>query len=226
LEVHEDVIEFLPGDYVCGDCGQPTVPMTNGFEEFEYIDLIERSFLLKRTKRQKYMKTSECPNPIIVAPKPPEPETLGGRYGLVFYVLVALSKYVDHQPLNRQTQQMARIGLKVTSQSLFNCQWLVCNRASTTYEAIQTEKGRRLLARTVGEAEVVCRPPRGPDVEQRRRTRAEMRGHRSQQFQGLAQQTGRARRGHDVHDLRNGPYPRHRSRQVPRSGPSARSTRG
>lgn len=139
LEVHEDVIEFIPGDCVCGDCGQAILPMTNGFEESEYVDVIERSFLLKRTKRQKYTKTCECPNPIMVAPKPPEPETLGGRYGLVFCVLVALSKYVDHQPLNRQTRQMARTGLKVTSQSLFNCQWLVCNRASTTYDAIQED---------------------------------------------------------------------------------------
>jgi transposase len=139
LEVVEETYEILPEHCVCGDCGQPTVAMTNAFEESEYVDVIERSFQLKRRKRQKYAKTCDCPNPIVAAPGEQEPETLGGRYGINFCVLVVLSKYVDHQPLNRQAKQMARMGLETTSQSLFNCSWLVCNRASTTYDAIQED---------------------------------------------------------------------------------------
>src|SRR5271169_2107056 len=44
----------------------------------------------------------------------------GGRYSVDFAIYVAISKYFDHLPLERQVRMMAREGLVVTSQTLWD----------------------------------------------------------------------------------------------------------
>jgi hypothetical protein len=52
----------------------------------------------------------------------PGPEKLipGGRYTVEFAVEVAVGKYTDHLPLERQVRMMAREGLEVDSQTLWD----------------------------------------------------------------------------------------------------------
>jgi hypothetical protein len=52
----------------------------------------------------------------------PGPEKLipGGRYTVEFAVEVAVGKYTDHLPLERQVRMMAREGLEVNSQTLWD----------------------------------------------------------------------------------------------------------
>lgn len=44
----------------------------------------------------------------------------GGRYSTAFAVAVAISKYADHLPLERQVKIMKREGLVVESQTLYD----------------------------------------------------------------------------------------------------------
>jgi transposase len=63
----------------------------------------------------------------------------GGRYSPEFAVAVVVSKYLDHLPLERQVRMMAREGLDVTSQTLWDQLNAVAYRLEPTYRAIRHE---------------------------------------------------------------------------------------
>ena len=104
-------------DLVCPKCGANLRVMANQFEESELIVAVERKYVLQQVQQQKY-NCGGCGH-IDTAPGPLKP-IRGGRYGLSFAVDVAVSKYVDSLPLERQVVRMGRQGLRVTSQTLWD----------------------------------------------------------------------------------------------------------
>jgi transposase len=113
-------------DKVCPNCGGGLLEMEGQFEEHDEIDVIPMRFVLKRHQRQKY--ACRCGSCIETA-LGPDRLTPGGRYSVDFAIYVAISKYCDHLPLERQVRMMAREGLVVTSQTLWDqieqLTWLV-----------------------------------------------------------------------------------------------------
>src|SRR5262249_54583465 len=101
----------------CPQCGGVLKAWEGQFEESEEIDVIERRFVLKKHKRQKYRCT--CNACIETAPLP-EKLFDGARYSIDFAVEVAVAKYLDHLPLERQVRVMAREGLVIDSQTLWD----------------------------------------------------------------------------------------------------------
>jgi transposase len=65
----------------------------------------------------------------------------GGRYAPEFGIGVAVAKYADHLPLERQVRMMAREGLIVDSQTLWDQLNAIAHHLEPTYEAL----GRRAL---------------------------------------------------------------------------------
>ncbi len=53
----------------------------------------------------------------------PDKLVAGGRYSIDFAVDVAITKFADHLPLERQVRQMARDGLDVDSSTLWEQTW-------------------------------------------------------------------------------------------------------
>jgi transposase len=104
-------------DKVCPKCGGGLDEMAGQFEEHIEVDVIPCRFVLKRHKRKKYRCT--CGACIETAPGP-EKLIDGGRYSVAFAIHVAISKYCDHLPLERQVRMMGREGLSVTSQTLWD----------------------------------------------------------------------------------------------------------
>jgi transposase len=104
-------------DHVCPSCGGGLEVMAGQFEQSEEIDVLERQFVLVRHKRKKYR--CSCGGCIETAP-PPEKLIAGGRYSMDFAVSVAVAKYTDHLPLERQVRVMKRQGLLVDSQTLWD----------------------------------------------------------------------------------------------------------
>ncbi len=104
-------------DCSCKGCGGDLRILVEQFEESELISSVRRSFVLKEIKRQKY-SCSGCgtlcaaPGPMRLIP--------GGRYDIAFAVQVALDKYLDAMPLERQLRKMSRVGLDVTSTTLWD----------------------------------------------------------------------------------------------------------
>lgn len=113
----ETVVCELEAGCSCAGCGGDLSVLAEQFEESELISSMRRSFVLKEVKRQKYA-CSGCgtlcaaPGPLRLIP--------GGRYDIAFAVQVALDKYLDAMPLERQLRKMARVGLDVSSQTLWD----------------------------------------------------------------------------------------------------------
>ena len=88
--------------------------------------------------RQKYR--CACNGAVVTAPGPAV-LIAGGRYAPAFAVGVAVAKYEDHLPLERQVRMMAREGLLVESQTLWDQLNALAHHLEPTYEAV----GRRAL---------------------------------------------------------------------------------
>ena len=104
-------------DRACPKCGGDLREWQGQFEDSEEIDVVERSFRIVRHRRQKY--TCRCGECVETALGPPK-LIPGGRYSVDFAVAVAVAKYADHLPLERQVKQMGRLGLEVDSQTLWD----------------------------------------------------------------------------------------------------------
>jgi transposase len=66
----------------------------------------------------------------------------GARYSIDFAIEVAAAKYIDHAPLERQVRIMAREGLRVTSQTLWDCLEHLARPLACAYQAIHREQLR------------------------------------------------------------------------------------
>jgi transposase len=114
VDVPHDLDE---ADKVCKACGGALAEIEGQFEESEEVDVLERRFVLKKHKRKKYR--CACGGCIETAPPPPKLAP-GGRYSIDFAIEVAIGKYLDHLPLERQVRIMRREGLVVDSQTLWD----------------------------------------------------------------------------------------------------------
>jgi transposase len=117
LEQLVRVHELDVADQICPQCGGMLQVWEGQYEESEEIDLIERRYVRVLQKRQKYR--CAC-NACIQTASAPERLIAGGRYSTAFAVHVAVGKYADHLPLERQVKIMGRQGLRIDSQTLWD----------------------------------------------------------------------------------------------------------
>jgi len=113
----QTVTHTLDEGCACEGCGGDLRELAEQFETSELISSVRRSFVLKEVKRHKYACNGcgtirTAPGPLRLIP--------GGRYDLGFAVQIALDKYLDAMPLERQLRKMSRVGLKITSQTLWD----------------------------------------------------------------------------------------------------------
>lgn len=115
LVVEEHTLD--EADRTCGVCNGTLEVMGDQAEETEEIDVIAREFVLKKHVRRKYRcHCGEC----VETASAPRRLIPGGRYSTAFAIAVAISKYADHLPLERQVRIMRREGLVVDSQTLYD----------------------------------------------------------------------------------------------------------
>jgi transposase len=118
-----EVVHVLEeADQTCPQCGGTLRPMAGQTEDAEEITVVERQFVLVTHKRQKYR--CACNGCVDTAPGPlrltSRPDARGQRYAPEFAVEVAIGKYADHLPLERQARIMRREGLAIDSQTLWD----------------------------------------------------------------------------------------------------------
>jgi transposase len=133
----------LPSDQrQCPACGGELTEMADQCETSERITSIKLTYHVARHVRQKYRCV--CNGAVVTAPGPAQLMP-GGRYAPEFAVGVAVAKYADHLPLERQVRMMAREGLRVDSQTLWDQIQALARHLEPTYEAL----GGRALAAPV-----------------------------------------------------------------------------
>jgi transposase len=121
-------------DHVCPSCGGQLAVMAGQSEDSEEVDVLERQFVLVRHKRQKYR--CSCGSCIETA-LGPDKLIPGGRYSTDFAVSVAVAKYADHLPLERQVRIMKRQGLVVDSQTLWDQINALARHLQPAHEALR-----------------------------------------------------------------------------------------
>ena len=119
-------------DRTCPKCGGHLELLEGMTEDAEVIDMVERRFVIKHRRCQKY----GCGCTIHTAPKPVE-NIKGGRYTLQFAVGVALGKYCDHAPLTRQCRMMKQQGLEIDSQTLWDQIDALARHLVPTYDKLR-----------------------------------------------------------------------------------------
>ena len=117
LPVIERTLTLDDADRVCTSCGGELNEWEGQTEDSEEIDAFERRFVRVIYKRKKYR--CRCGGCIETAPGP-QKLIAGGRYAPDFAAQVAVSKYADHLPLERQVRIMKRHGLVIDSQTLWD----------------------------------------------------------------------------------------------------------
>jgi len=120
-------------DQACTECGGQLEEWKDQFEESEEVDVVDVQYVLKKHKRKKYRcicgaKIETALGPLKLIP--------GGRYSLDFAIHVAIAKYLEHMPLDRQVRRMGRQGLEVTSQTLWDQTWALALQLESTADRI------------------------------------------------------------------------------------------
>jgi transposase len=122
LPVIERVHALDDADRACPKCGGALTEIPGQTEDSEEVTVVERRFVLVKQMRKKYR--CACNGCIETAPAPPKLTTRkdarGRRYSIEFAVEVAIGKYLDHLPLERQVRIMQREGLDIDSQTLWD----------------------------------------------------------------------------------------------------------
>ena len=120
-------------DRNCPICGETLAEMGDQAEESEEITVVSAEYKILKHRRQKYR--CRCNEQVMTAPGPAK-LIPGGRYSIDFAVHVAEQKYLDHLPLERQTRAMARAGLDVDSQTLWDQINALARHLEPTYRAL------------------------------------------------------------------------------------------
>jgi transposase len=139
LPTIEKVHELDDADRACPQCGGALREMTGQTEDSEEITVLERQFVIVKHQRKKYR--CACNGCVETAPGPvrlaTQPDTRGHRYAPAFAVEVAIDKYLDHLPLERQARRMRREGLTIDSQTLWDQLEALATVLQPSYEALR-----------------------------------------------------------------------------------------
>ncbi len=143
-----DIRHELPADQRgCPACGGTLTELVGQCETAERITTVKATYHIEHHARQKYR--CACNGAVAT----------GGRYSPVFAVSVAVAKYTDHLPLERQVRMMAREGLVVDSQTLWDQLQALARPLEPTYEAL----GQQALAAPVIHVDETRWPRLGSD---------------------------------------------------------------
>lgn len=134
LPVVEELLELPSAERICPTCEGSLKPMGDQTEDSEEITVVQRRFVLVKRQRQKYR--CRCNAAVVTAPVPPK-LIPGGRYAPELAVEVAIDKYLDHSPLERQSRKMARQGLSISSQTLWDQIEALAQVLTPSYKALR-----------------------------------------------------------------------------------------
>jgi transposase len=126
--------ELEAADRACVLCGKELCEWEGQDEKCPEIDLVQRSFVLKKHARKKYR--CECGAAPVTAEGPLRMPG-GGLYSLNFAIEVAFSKYGLHLPLERQARWMVQQGLDMSSSTLWDQIEQLARVLSLSYETLR-----------------------------------------------------------------------------------------
>lgn len=134
LALEEVVHELDAADLACAQCGNALCEWPGQTEDCREIDLVQRSFVIKKHVRKKYR--CKCGAAPVTADGPVRMPG-GGLYSLDFAIEVAFGKYGLHLPLERQARWMLQQGLDMSSSTLWDQIEKLARVLSPAYDALR-----------------------------------------------------------------------------------------
>jgi transposase len=134
LAVVEETLDVDEPDRVCTSCGGDLTEWEGAEDEVEQIDVVERQWVVRKTKLKKYR--CACGGCVVTADAPPK-LIKGGRYSADVAIATAVGKHIDHLPLARQSRMAKRQGALITRQALWDQLWALCELVAPLCERIR-----------------------------------------------------------------------------------------
>jgi len=145
LQLEEQIHELPTDERSCPACHGQLEEMGDQFEETEEITVVQRQFKLIQRRRRKYR--CRCNGAVVTAPGPQGHLVRpGGRYSVEFAIEVAVDKYMNHLPLDRQRRMMLQQGLLIDTQTLWDQLFALYGHLKPSYDA--------LLERILGQPQI------------------------------------------------------------------------
>ena len=134
VNLEQEELSYKIDQEICPRCDSHSFfEMNNCFEESSEFEVVERRYVLKRHKRQKY-SCKGC-NSIVTAPGGVK-LTPGAEFSIQIATQVACDKFEDHLPLERQRKQMKRAGVNVEVKTLYGLTEHLYNRLRSLEDLI------------------------------------------------------------------------------------------
>ena len=130
----DTLVELDDDGRVCPACDGELEAIDGVTEDSELIDVIERQFIVRTIKRQKYR--CRCNGAIQLVP-PPVKHIARGRYSLDFGAHAFGRKYGWHEPFDRQRRAMKLHGLDISTQALWDQVEAIAGTLEPVYEALR-----------------------------------------------------------------------------------------
>jgi len=135
LKLPVEQLHHNPSEVTCSLCGEQMTDWEGHAQVSQEITVVRRSFKII----EHHAHTFRCTCTNLKTAKTPDRLIPGGRYSVDFAVEVAIEKYADHQPLERQVNRMKREGLQVTSTTLWDQLHALYLLALPTYLALHDQ---------------------------------------------------------------------------------------
>lgn len=122
LDIKEDTFDLDDADKKCTSCGGELSAWDGADDVVEVVDRIPAQWIIRKCTLKKYRcKCGRC----VVTADGPKKLIIGGRYTLDVALQSCVEKFVFHIPIERQARMAADVGMKISSQTLWDQQWAV-----------------------------------------------------------------------------------------------------
>lgn len=129
LAIKEETFDVDDADKKCTSCGGELSSWDGADDVVEVVDRIPAQWIIKKCTLKKYR--CKCGGCVITADGP-QKLIAGGRYTLDVALQSCVEKFVFHIPIERQARMAADVGMKITSQTLWDQQLRSSSRSTST----------------------------------------------------------------------------------------------
>lgn len=120
LKVEAEMFAVDAADRKCTVCGKDMEPWKGKDDVVDVVHRVPAQWIIKRCTLEKCRCPDGCS---IVTADGPTKLISGGRYTLDVALLSSIDKFVFHIPIERQVRMALLVGMRITSQALWDQQW-------------------------------------------------------------------------------------------------------
>lgn len=124
LEIEPQTYKLDEADKSCGVCGKRLDHWEGKDDVVDIVDRIPAKWIIRRCTLEKCRCPDGCS---IVTADGPKKLIAGGRYSLGVALQSSLDKFIFHAPIERQVRMASLVGMRITSQTLWDQQWALAN---------------------------------------------------------------------------------------------------